>query len=512
MGSATRAFAKFGGAGVTGWRPHLIALGVTLTLILALFARDAAAMATIWWTSSTFNHCLVIIPIIIWLISLRYGELKPLTPSIWPVGLGFLAGAALLWVFGEAAGLGLLRHTALVLMVQASVIAILGKQVSRALMFPIFYLVFLIPFGEELVPVLQTLTAKICVFLLTHSNIPSKIDGIFITVPNGFYQVAAACSGVKFLVAMIAYGSLAAQVLFRSNRRRALFMVAAVIIPILANGVRAFGTIYIGYLTNTNFAQSFDHVIYGWFFFGLVMGLLMLLSWHWFDRKMSDPWLHNIPPAQRSAFSPIQATLAAFIILLLPMVWSLAVANAGHVPVEHPIDMPDVPGWQRVDVDQVHPWSPRFDGADHRLFGRFRNQKGELVDLSITLYGWQDERRKIIGYGHGAVDPEGPWRWTSDESPPSHGKAERLLGPDKVTRLVESYYVVGGLVSANPAAIKLSTLASKLFGGDQAAVAILVSSQEAQGYDARAAVDAFVAALGPLDTLAARDIALARKH
>jgi len=493
----------------TVWRSHVLALAAVIALILALFARDAAAMAVIWWTSSTFNHCLVILPIIGWLIWQRRDEVASLTPSVWLPGLVALAFAAVLWVLGEAAGLGLLRHTALIVMLQSATLTVLGKQVTRGLLFPLFYLVFLIPFGEELVPLLQTVTAKICVFLLTHSHIPSKIDGIFITVPNGFYQVAAACSGVKFLIAMLAYGALAAHVLFKSNGRRAAFMAAAIIIPILANGVRAFGTIYIGYLTNTNFAKSFDHVVYGWFFFAFVMGLLMLLSWRFFDRKLTDSWLHEMPPAQRSSFTPIQAVLATLMVLLLPTVWNMAVSKAGHIPVEHQIALPNIPNWTRIDRDSMPRWAPRFDGADHRLFGRYRNAAGETVDLSITVYGWQEECRKIIGYGHGAVDPDGPWRWTSDEDAPPNGKAERLLGPDKVTRLVESFYCVGGIISANPASIKLSTMNAKLFGGDQSAVAFLISAEEGKN-GGRLAVDHFVTALGALDKVAAGYVATAR--
>ncbi len=494
---------------ITGWRPHLIVLSVVIITIITLFIHDASAMAVIWWTSSTFNHCLVIIPIVGWLIWQRLDEVSPLIPAAWPRGLAFVGAAALLWVLGEAAGLGLLRHMALVFMIQAATLSLLGKQVARGLMFPLFYLIFLIPFGEELVPLLQTLTAKICVFLLAHSNIPAKIDGIFITVPNGFYQVAAACSGVKFLVAMLAYGALAANVCFKSPKRRAVFMAAAIALPILANGVRAFGTIYIGYLSNTNFAKSFDHVVYGWFFFAFVMGLLMLVSWHWFDRKLSDPWLHDMPSASKARLTPLQAALAVFMIALLPMVWNMAVSNAGHIPVEHPIALPDVAGWRRVPMTEGPPWAPRFDGADHRLLGRYRNAAGETVDLSITLYGWQDAGRKIIGYAHGAVDPDGPWRWTSDETAPPNGKAERILGVDKVVRLVESYYVVGGVVSANPASIKLSTMAAKLLGGDQSAVAVLVSAQEGNGA-ARATCDHFTNALGPLDKLASAYVATAR--
>jgi exosortase/archaeosortase family protein len=56
--------------------------------------------------------------------------------------------------------------------------------------------------------------------------------------------VAEACSGVKFLIAMVALGVLVANVCFRSWHRRAAFMALCVAVPILANGVRAWGTIY----------------------------------------------------------------------------------------------------------------------------------------------------------------------------------------------------------------------------------------------------------------------------
>ena len=46
-------------------------------------------------------------------------------------------------------------------------------------------------------------------------------------------------------------------------------MAASVLVPILANGVRAWGTIYIAHLTTPEFAAGFDHIVYGWIFFAL---------------------------------------------------------------------------------------------------------------------------------------------------------------------------------------------------------------------------------------------------
>jgi exosortase len=102
-------------------------------------------------------------------------------------------------------------------------------------------MLFLVPFGDELIPALQTVTARIVMVLLHLAGIPATLDGVFITVPAGYFKVAEACSGVKFLIAMIAYGVLVCQVCFRSWPRRVAFMALSLVVPILANGVRAWG-------------------------------------------------------------------------------------------------------------------------------------------------------------------------------------------------------------------------------------------------------------------------------
>ena len=59
-----------------------------------------------------------------------------------------------------------------------------------------------------------------------------------------------------------------------------------------------------------------------------------------------------------------------------------------------------------------------------------------------------------------------------------------------------SFYDVGGFVTGSPARVKIETLRRRLLGGDQHAMALLVSADEAQG--GGSAVDRFLAALGPV--------------
>ena len=86
---------------------------------------------------------------------------------------------------------------------RARSIACLGKAVARGLAFPLFYALFLVPVGEEIVPAMQTLTAADRrVPARARPACPAHLEGIFITTPTGYFEVAEACAGVKFLIAM----------------------------------------------------------------------------------------------------------------------------------------------------------------------------------------------------------------------------------------------------------------------------------------------------------------------
>jgi exosortase A len=466
------------GTQAQGWRTHLIALGVASGAILALFARDAAGMARIWWTSATFNHCLLIVPILFWLVRQRQGELRALAPAAWAPGLALVGAGGLAWLLGEAGSVSFLRHLGLVLMLQGAVAAILGKAVARGLAFPLFYALFLVPFGEELVPAMQEVTARISMALLGLAGVPAHLDGIFISTPTGLFRVAEACSGVRFLVAMAALAALVANLCFRSWPRRAAFVAAAMAIPVAANGVRAFGTIYVAHLTINEVAVGFDHIVYGWVFFGLVIALIMAAGWPFFDRRPGDGWFEpadlQAPGTQAGpqARAARAAALAVALAAAAPA-WSATVAAAG-TRAAPAIALPDVPGWSRIPAGAE--WRPHYEGADRIALGRYRDAAGREVDLAIVVFARQAEGRELVGYGQGAADEDGAWSWTADTAPPPGGKAERIGSHGKV-REVATFYRVGGALTGSAARVKLETVRVRLLGGEQRAVAVLVAAQ-----------------------------------
>jgi hypothetical protein len=86
------------------WQRALQYLGAAWAGLLALFWRDSADMVAIWWNSSTFNHCLLILPILVWLVMQRKELLAELEPKPWTPALLYGAVGAGGWLLGDAAG------------------------------------------------------------------------------------------------------------------------------------------------------------------------------------------------------------------------------------------------------------------------------------------------------------------------------------------------------------------------------------------------------------------------
>ncbi|MFM9828222.1 MAG: exosortase A [Sphingomonas sp.] len=484
------------------WRRHLMLLAGIAMLLLAVFLNDARGLALIWWTNTTFGHCLFIGPVIVWLVWQRRRDLGQLAPSAWAPGLFLVGLGGGAWLTGNVASVALARHLGIVLMLQGAVLTMLGPQVARALLFPLCYAFFLVPFGESLEGPLQAVTVSMTMALLHLLGVPAQVDGVLITIPNGYFEVAEACSGAKFVIAMMAYGTLVANVCYVSWGRRAAFMVMALIVPVVANGLRAAGTIYAAHLTSVEQATGFDHIMFGWIFFGLVMAAVLAIGWKWFDRDPDAPWFDaESLPVPRSRIDPLVAAALVLAVAAIFPSWAGAIAGRTQLLPEQ-ISLPSVPGWSRVAADPGAAWSPNYPGADHFLLGRYADGQGASVDLAIAVYGTQHEGKELVGFGIGPLRENDRWVRVATIANVAGGRTMRITAPGPVERLVAVWYRIGGVTTTSERTVKIETLKTKLLGGSQAAVAVLVSTPVARGRDPSNVITRFVTAMGGVDTVA----------
>jgi exosortase len=174
------------------WRQALAGLAFVWAALFALTLREWGEMAWQWWNSDSYAHILLIPPIIPWLAWMRRDELAAIRPKPWWPGLMMLGTALAFWLGGRASGINLIAHAGAVAALAASVPSILGPRATALLALPLGFMVFLVPFGEEIVWPMQRLTAHLVIALTHLSGVEAALETIYITTPVGLFIVARA--------------------------------------------------------------------------------------------------------------------------------------------------------------------------------------------------------------------------------------------------------------------------------------------------------------------------------
>lgn len=260
----------------TAFAPALPALGVGLVVWGALFWPECLAAYRVWQSSTAYGHCFLVLPMALWLAWDRRDRLAAVPVRPEPAAAVAALALAPAWLVAERLGIMEGRQLVAMTALQVLFFAVLGRRMYRALAAPLLYLYFLVPFGGYLTPLLQDVTARFIEVGLTVLRIPHVVTDYLIEIPAGLFYVAEACAGLRFLIASIAFGVFYALLNYRSPGRRIAFIAASIVVPIVANGLRALGIVLLGHVLGSAEAAAADHLIYGWAFFSVVLLLLVL--------------------------------------------------------------------------------------------------------------------------------------------------------------------------------------------------------------------------------------------
>jgi exosortase A len=260
-----------------GWLGALPLVVTGLVLCLVFHSEVLAAVQT-WNDSTAYNHCFLVIPIVLYLFWDRRDEWAGVHWQLMPTAVLLGVSLAAVWLISERLGIMEGRQLVAVSFVEVLVLTMLGRRLWGAMAGPLLYLYFLVPFGEFLTPELQGITTFFVRHGLEILGVPAYIDGFVIEIPEGTFLVAEACAGLRFLIASTAFGCLYALLMYRSPLRRGIYILVSIIVPVIANGFRAIGIVYLGHILGSAEAAAADHVIYGWIFFSLVILLLIALG------------------------------------------------------------------------------------------------------------------------------------------------------------------------------------------------------------------------------------------
>ena len=468
---------------------------------LLFYFGTAKSIIDVWNSSETFAHGYIIAPISLWLIWRRRGNFAALPPSPWWPALGLLAVIGAGWTLARMGDVQVVMQYAFAAMFPVIALAMFGRRLAWSLAFPLLFLLFSVPFGEIFIAPLIEFTADFTVWAVQATGIPVLRNGTRFELPTGSWSVVEACSGVRYLISSVTIGCLYAYLTYRSPLRRAVFVIASIIVPIVANGLRAYMIVMIGHTSNMELATGVDHLIYGWVFFGIVMFLMFWVGSYW--RQDTDSEAAAMPAAAAvDAASSARLRNAALAVLAVCALWPAFVAyNAKATYNPRPASLAAVPvSWASTAAFST--WVPSYATPDAGFNGVYRQDGLAPVALTILYYRNQVHGKTLISSTNRLAGEKDDYHESG-----SALRTEQVAGRSMVLRearmqgpagtfLVWHWVSIDGQAITNAYAGKLLQARIRLmFGGDDGAAVMLSAPYRDNAQDqARAALRAFLSA------------------
>lgn len=476
------------------WRVPLVSLGILLVAIVLLYRRTALAMVDIWSSSDTYAHGFVVPLISLWLIWRVRHQVLALHPKASPWVWGLLAGAAAMWLAGDLVAVNAVTQLALVLLIIISIPAVLGWAVAGAMAFPLGFLLFAVPIGDFMLPQLMEWTADFTVVALRWSGIPVYREGLQFVIPSGTWSVVEACSGIRYIIASLTVGCLFAYLSYRSYTKRLVFIGVSLLVPLVANWLRAYMIVMIGHLSGNELATGVDHLIYGWVFFGIVIMLMLMIGARWADAPTPEAMQ---TPGDFSAVPTVVSVGRLDRSVALSMLASLCIVGAPHgfsrmlalgtrtAPVH--LVVPAAQGPWASAASAPSDWAPAFRNPSASVSAGFVGPGQAPVGVYLSYYRQQDYTRKLVSSENLWVSSkEAGWSRVSSGSASTMLAGRPLtvssatlrqqqgsLTNDAPRLLAWRFYWVNGRFTASDVQAKVQGALSRLMGrGDDGAIVV----------------------------------------
>jgi exosortase len=204
--------------------------------------------------------------------------LKIREPSI--IGIILLVLGALLYALSFFWEIRVLGGLSLLIVITALVFSIFGVRTARIMLFPLVFLVFMIPapFIQDIAYRLQEISVLSSSWLLGVLGLPITSSGPEIYLKNTTFTIGLPCSGINTLVALLALTAIYGYILAGSVSKRVGLFVLAFPIAIIANILRITTIIAVAYYSNIETATGWYHALSSPLFFVIAFLALVLIG------------------------------------------------------------------------------------------------------------------------------------------------------------------------------------------------------------------------------------------
>jgi exosortase len=269
-----------------------------LFLAIAFLMSFAPVKALYSSNKSEYYSHIALIPLVsIYLIFQKRQEIFAKQNYSFFRGIIFLLIGVTLYISGRIIGIQLEKNDfaslimlSVVIFTNGAFILFYGLQAFRAALFPLLFLIFVIPIPavlmDHIIYFLQVGSTEFTNLLFMISGVPFVRDGFVFNLPNVSIEVAKQCSGIRSSLALFITALLAGHLFLKTNWKKFILVICIIPIAMFKNGIRIITLSLLGNYVDPRILASSLHKEGGLPFF--ILGLALLAPILFFLRKTEN--------------------------------------------------------------------------------------------------------------------------------------------------------------------------------------------------------------------------------
>ena len=252
-------------------RRHAAAALLVCAGVVWLYSDVLSSLVRQWASDDDYSHGFFVLPLALYFCWERRDVLQrsPHRPSLF--GLVLVAVSLFVFLAGVLGAELFLTRVSLIGVLGGAVLFIWGRDHFRTTLFPLAFLLLMIPlpaivFNQLAFP-LQLLASRLGETVIAAAGIPVLREGNVLHLASTSLEVAEACSGIRSLVSLLMLGVVLGYFTEERKTGRVLLALATVPIAIVANAARVAGTGLASHWMGPAAAEGFFHGFSGWLVF-----------------------------------------------------------------------------------------------------------------------------------------------------------------------------------------------------------------------------------------------------
>jgi exosortase len=253
--------------------PYSKLLPLLLVCVITLLFYPSIKLLYVRWIQwdEGLSHGLMIIGLFLFFIA---------KSSPWPITqqstwvsifcLVSLTAISIFWFLAHITNIFILEQLALIPAFMLLIAAGYGWKTSYQQKMLLVMPIFAIPIWDMLNDPLVNLSSFIVGKLVRLIDMTAVIDGNSIFIPFGHILIADGCSGIRYFVIALALGYIISYLNNYRFTKLVITLAIAAALGLIANWVRIFLLVIIGYETEMQSSLMNDHEYFGWFIFALM--------------------------------------------------------------------------------------------------------------------------------------------------------------------------------------------------------------------------------------------------